>query len=119
MGEEMTTSRRALAYLAITFAFSWSAVSLAWLGGARSIGDAPGANQLFTFGPPIAALICVLLFHKGERIAALGLRFRPNRWWLVAIVIAFAMTGYSLTVGGDLGGMALAAGDLFRHGVCR
>jgi uncharacterized protein len=99
IGADMTTSRRALTYLAITFAFSWSVVSVAWLGGARSIGDAPGAMQLFTWGPPVAALICALAFDKGERIAALGLRLRPSRWWLAAFVIAFAMTGYSLAIG--------------------
>ena len=94
----MTISRRALTYLAIVFAFSWSVVSVAWLNGARTIGEAPGANQLFTFGPPIAALICALLFDKGARIAALGLRFRPNRWWLAAFLLAFAMILYSQAV---------------------
>jgi uncharacterized protein len=91
----MTNTRRALTYLAIVFAFSWSVVSVAWLNGARSIGDAPGANQLFTLGPPIAALICALLFDKGARIEALGLRFRPNRWWLAAFLMAFAMILFS------------------------
>lgn len=90
----MTESRRALTYLAITFAFSWSIVSVAWLGGARTIGEAPLANQLFPLGPPLAALICALLLHKGNRIAVLGLRLRPNRWWLVAFLIPFAIQAY-------------------------
>jgi membrane protease YdiL (CAAX protease family) len=85
-------------YLAITFAISWSVASIAWLGGARTIGDAPLANQLFTWGPPIAALICAFLFHKGKRIAVLGLRFRPNRWWLAAFLIPFAIQAYHFAV---------------------
>lgn len=97
MGVE--NNRNAIVYLAITFAFSWTIVTLAWLNGARSIGDAAGASQLFTYGPPVAAVICALLFHRGERLNALGLRFEPNRWWLIACVVAFAMAGYTLTVG--------------------
>lgn len=95
----MMANRRALTFLAIAFAFSWSVVSVAWLNGARTIGDAPGANQAFTFGPPVAALICAFVFDKGHRIAALGLWSRPNRWWLVAAILPFALSAYSFAIG--------------------
>lgn len=94
-----TANQSVLTYLAIVFAFSWTVVTVAWLNGARTIGEAAGASQMFTWGPPIAALICAFLFHKHGRIDALGLRIRLNRWLPIAAIVAFAMAGYSLALG--------------------
>lgn len=95
----MNRNLRAGLYLAITFGISWTVLIVAWLNGARDIGSAAVASQLFTLGPPIAALTCAFLFEKGERLAALGLRLRPDRWWLASLHLGFLLVGYSQTVG--------------------
>ena len=51
----------------------------------------------------MAALTCALIFEKGHRIAALGLKFRPNRWWMVALVLPMAMDAYHMAVMAALG----------------
>ena len=86
--------RKALAFLAIAFAISWTAITLSWLGGARSIQQAREANGFFMIGPPVAALVCSLLFDKGQRIRSLGLSLRPNRWWAAAVLTMVAYVSY-------------------------
>lgn len=90
----MKANSRAIAYLATAFAISWTAISIVWINGARTLLDAGSASSLFTFGPPIAALGCAFVFDKGHRLRALGLVFKPNRWWLVALFLPAAMTVY-------------------------
>lgn len=99
----MRSNRKALVYLAIAFVFSWCPPTIAWLTGARTSTDAGGASLLFLLGPPIAALTCVWAFEKGQRISSLGLKLKPNRWWLVAMVLPMAITVYSRQVAAMLG----------------
>ena len=99
----MRPDRKALLYLVIAFVFSWCPLTIAWLRGARTATDAGGASLLFLLGPPIAALACAWAFDKGQRASSLGLKLRPNRWWLVAIVLPMAIMMYSRQVASMLG----------------
>jgi membrane protease YdiL (CAAX protease family) len=99
----MRPNVRAFVYLAITFLISWAALTIAWLRGARTSTDAGAANLLFLLGPPIAALACALMFEKGHRVSSLGLKLKPNRWWLVAIVLPIAVMAYSGVIEAVLG----------------
>jgi hypothetical protein len=92
----MTSNRKAQTFLAIAFVISWSSLVFAWLGGARSVQEAGGAVGLFALGPSIAAVACALAFEKGHRISSLGLGIRPNRWWVIALLIMAAEVLYQL-----------------------
>ena len=96
MTRSISVTRKATFFLLLMFAMSWSIpiaqrfVDLgAW--GYMGIALVPG-------GPAIAALICALVFEKGRRIEALGLRFRPNRWWFYAWLIPIALASVSLII---------------------
>jgi hypothetical protein len=91
-----TTNKRATVYLAATFALSWGAVAAAWLDGARTLADARPANLAFTLGPPLAALGCAFICKGDGCRRALGLSFKPNRWWLVAFVLPVIVGAYLL-----------------------
>ena len=96
----MSTTKKALVFLAITFAFSWSVTIGAWAAG---LAQSPFAVLILTAmmaGPAVAALICAFAFEKGRRFEALGLRFKPNWWWLFAwlIPIGLAILSVALTV---------------------
>lgn len=99
----MRPNQKAFAYLEIAFVFSWFPLTIAWFRGARSSTDAGGASLLFLLGPPVAALTCAWLFEKGQRTSSLGLKMRPNRWWLVAIVLPIAIMVYSRGTASVLG----------------
>jgi hypothetical protein len=70
-------------------------------------------------GPAIAALICAIFFEKARRIAALGLHFRLNNWWLYAwlipLTIAVASVVFTLMFSGkhyvDLGSTVRAMAE--------
>jgi len=82
----MSAAKRSCAFLGLTFAISWlPLVPTMW--------DAalPLAPLLFLFGPVASAIICSLIFEPGQRLEALGLRFRPNIWWLVALLTPLAL----------------------------
>ncbi|MGD9980680.1 MAG: CPBP family intramembrane glutamic endopeptidase [Hyphomonadaceae bacterium] len=102
----MSTTNKSIIFLAIAFAISWAIVIGSW---ALKLHENPnmlvpvlGASM---FGPSIAALICALAFEKGRRAASLGLRFRPNWWWLAAylapILIAATSVALSIAFGGS------------------
>lgn len=102
----MSTTSKSIVFLAITFAISWGVVIGGW---ALKLNENP--NMLTPvlaasmFGPSIAAFICAMAFEKGRRAASLGLRFKPNLWWLAAyaapIAIAAASVGLSIAFGGS------------------
>jgi len=97
----MSTATKSIIFLAIAFAVTWAIVIASWSLGLHE-NPQTGVYILAAsmFGPSIAALICVFAFEKGRRSEALGLRFKPNWWWLLAWLapIAIAFGGVALTV---------------------
>ncbi|MGH6950329.1 MAG: CPBP family intramembrane glutamic endopeptidase [Vitreimonas sp.] len=93
----MSVSKKAAIFLLLTFALSWSASIGGWAAGAATQPLGVWASlTLMMAGPALAALTCAVLFEKGRRIEALGLRLRPNWWWLFAYLIALALAALSL-----------------------
>ncbi|MEZ4235852.1 MAG: CPBP family intramembrane glutamic endopeptidase [Myxococcota bacterium] len=99
-------ARRSAAFLALAFGISWSVVGVGWLAGGAD-------NRLAAFvtltammtGPAIAAVACAFAFEPaGQRLAALGLRWTPNRWWPAAWAVAVALCGASVALTLLLGG---------------
>lgn len=72
-------------YLCLTAALSWSPLVIAWAAGARTIAQSGLGFIGFLLGPALGALLCAALFDKGQRVKALGVTFRPNAWWIVAL----------------------------------
>jgi uncharacterized protein len=90
----MTTARKFAVFVLLTLAISLTSLAIAWNQGFRDmLGDSnlPPIFQLSIFGPGIAAVVCAILFERGSRMNALGLRFVPNRWWLAALLIPAAL----------------------------
>lgn len=93
----MTTTRKAVIFLAITFAISWGVTISGWaLGAHQTPLGAFATLTLMMTGPAIAATICAFAFEKGRRVASLGLHFRPNWWWLLAYLIPIALAAISV-----------------------
>jgi membrane protease YdiL (CAAX protease family) len=114
----MSTTRKSVIFLALTFALSWAAAIGGWALGAAEQPLALFASLLLMMaGPAIAATICVFAFEKGRRVVALGLRFKPYWWWLIAYLAAPALCVLSVLLTvllsdrtlGDLGANALLA----------
>jgi len=101
----MSVARKAALFLVLTFLVSWGVTI-----GASSLHleRDPVATfitlTVMMAGPAIAALVCAILFEKGHRIDALGLRFKPNIWWLYAWLIPFGLAGASIAFTVLLGG---------------
>lgn len=88
----MSATTRSIAFLAIAFAFSWSvAIGAHFAGWSRGGPMTTLALVGMMAGPAIAALVCASAFDKGRRVAALGLRFTPNWWWLAAWAIPIVL----------------------------
>jgi membrane protease YdiL (CAAX protease family) len=88
----MSTTRKTLVFLGVTFAFSWAVTLAGWSAGlARSPVATVAVLALMMAGPAIGALVCAFAFEKGRRIDSLGLRFRPNAWWFYAWLIPLAI----------------------------
>jgi hypothetical protein len=88
----MSTTKKALVFLALAFAISWIIVVAGWLMGWHAAQmTAVMTLAASMFGPSLAAIICVFAFEKGRRKQALGLFFRPTLWWLWAWLIALAI----------------------------
>lgn len=99
----MSTTKKSIIFLAFAFAISWAiAIGGHYAGLKDSLGQAGPILLLsaMMLGPAISALICAFAFEKGRRVEALGLRFRPNIWWLLAwlIPITLAAASVALTV---------------------
>lgn len=95
----MSTGAKAATFLILTFVLSWSFVGVGIMAGAQ---NTPSAALMtltaMMFGPSIAAVACALLFEKGRRVDALGLRFRPNVWWLAAWIFPILVCALSVLV---------------------
>lgn len=95
----MSRSRQIGVFLAITFVASWSiaatfvALDQPWAGPlAQAVG------MLFMMPPAFAALIVKGPMTKAPIIEQLGLRLRPNRWWLIAWLVPPAVIILTLGV---------------------
>lgn len=93
----MSTARKAITFLVLTFLISWGVTISA---AALHLDHNPIAAFLTLLvmmaGPAVAAFTCAMLFEKGRRIDALGLRLTVNIWWLWAWLIPFALAGISV-----------------------
>jgi membrane protease YdiL (CAAX protease family) len=93
----MSVANKSIVFLLLTFVVSWGIAIGGWtLGAANTPTGALLALVGMMTGPAIAALVCALAFEKGRRVEALGLRFKPNWWWLFAYLIAIALTAASV-----------------------
>lgn len=116
----MSRTMKSIVFLGLTFAASWSVTILGWrLGAANNPLAAWATLTGMMAGPAIAAVICAIAFEKGRRVEALGLRFRPNLWWLIAYLAPIALSAlafgatllFSDRTVGDLSANVLAAAE--------
>ena len=110
----MTVRKKAIVFLAIAFGISWTALIGGWLLGLSftSLGDESNwsAGTLMILGPLVAALVCTMVFERGRRIDALGIRFRPNWWWFAAVLVPLAVGALAI-------GLTVLLSDRVYHGV--
>ncbi|MGD9968126.1 MAG: CPBP family intramembrane glutamic endopeptidase [Hyphomonadaceae bacterium] len=97
----MSTTNKSIIFLGLAFAISWAVAIGAHVAGfSQNPQFAVPILALMMTGPAIAALVCVFAFEKGRRAEALGLKFKPNIWWLWAwlIPIGVALVSVLATV---------------------
>lgn len=117
----MSTTRKSIIFLAIAFAVAWGVVGAYWAAGiwwaelraacsegvvgacwAAGMHESPQARvialALSMTGPAIGALVCAFAFEKGRRVEVLGLRFKPNWWWLAAWLAPIAIVAGSVAL---------------------
>ena len=88
----MSTGAKSGVFLAVAFAISWTiAIGGHFAGLSQNPSTAVPVLALMMAGPAIAALVCAFAFERGRRIEALGLKFTPNLWWLLAWLIPLAL----------------------------
>jgi uncharacterized protein len=93
----MSVTNKSLVFLFLAFAISWAiAIGGHFAGMSANPQSALPVLAAMMTGPAIAALICTLVWEKGRRVDALGLRFRPNIWWLFAWLIPLAIAAASV-----------------------
>ena len=96
----MYITKKATVFLVLTFLVGWTASILSWwLGGADGeIKDLQIGGFINVFSPAFAALLCAMAFEKGARLEALGLSFRPNWWWLWALLIPAGIIALTILI---------------------
>ena len=83
-------TRRAWQFTGLAFALSWGLVGVVYLAGVRwNPTTAVPVGVAFMFMPALAAFL-TQRFVVREKVAALGLAFKPNAWWLAALLIPLA-----------------------------
>lgn len=94
----MNTTKKSAVFLVLAFAISWTiAIGAHYAGLVEQLGGVAILAAMMA-GPAIAALICVFAFEKGRRAEALGLKFKPNIWWLWAWAIPLLLALGSVAV---------------------
>jgi membrane protease YdiL (CAAX protease family) len=88
----MSVTKRAIVFLLLVFGVSWAEIVIAWSSGVRDLASAEKILAGYVFSLTLAAVVCSLVFEKGQRLEALGLHFRPNWWWLWALLISIGLT---------------------------
>ncbi len=102
----MSKTNKSIIFLVLTFAISWGVTFGAHYSGLRETLSPVVVLMAMMAGPAIAALICAFAFEKGRRIEALGLKFKPNLWWVWAWLIPLALAALSVAATLLLGGKA-------------
>lgn len=93
----MSVRNKSLLFIAVTFAVSWAIVIGGWAAGLHENQQlAVLVIALSMFGPAVAAITCAVLFEKGRRVEALGLRAKINWWWLLAWLIPIALAALAV-----------------------
>lgn len=119
----MPARRKIGMFLAITFVASWSiALTFMALGHAWEGPLAQAVGMLFMLPPALAALIVKGPVAKDPVADDLGLRLRPNRWWMAAWLVPPLLLGITLGVSALLPGVDVVFGaeafiDFFRERV--
>ena len=90
--------KKLLSFILTAFGFSWSIAALLHFGGGLGQPMAQLYMFLFMLGPAIGAINCALVFDKGRRLEALGLRGGFNKWLIWAWLIAIAIVGGALVI---------------------
>jgi uncharacterized protein len=115
----MKTRVKSAFFLGLVFAFSWPVLISGWFFGLRDPAEAGLLALAYAACPGLSAIFCVVAFERGRRCAALGLRFRPNIWWLWAALIPLlvVLSSIALTVllsSIQIGGMDAIASEAGR-----
>jgi uncharacterized protein len=111
----MATRFKSAIFLGLVFALSWPVLVISWLSGHR---DAGLLMLAFAASPGLSAIFCALAFERGRRSEALGLKFRPNIWWLwaalIPLLIVFASIAFTLLLSSiriaEMDAMAIQSG---------
>jgi len=107
----VSRSRQIGVFLAITFVASWSIAATFIATGQRWEGPlAQAIGMLFMMPPAFAALVVKGPMAKAPIIEHLGLRMRPNRWWLVAWLLPPLVVVLTLGVSHLMPGARVAFG---------
>lgn len=107
----MTVKAKASVFLLLVFAISWPLAIASGLSGPRSSNESGLVLLAFAVSPGLAAIACALLFERGKRRAALALRFRPDIWWLAALLIALLVAAASIVLTLAFGPVAPPSGQ--------
>ena len=94
----MNATKKSAVFLVLAFAISWAITIGAHYAGLVEQLSGVAILAVMMAGPAIAALICVFAFEKGRRAEALGLKFKPNVYWLWAWAIPILLAAGSVVV---------------------
>lgn len=85
---------RALAFFLFAYLISWGL----WYGLSPLVEGqmVVALMAAFMFGPFLSAVVCAALFDGGRIGESIGLRWRPNLWWLVAWLAAPILVGLAI-----------------------
>jgi membrane protease YdiL (CAAX protease family) len=90
--------RRFRQYLLVSFVLSWTvAFVFRFFGGSWNTTSAVPVGVLFMFMPLVAALALQVLADR-EPVRALGISFRPNRWFLAAWLVPPVLAGVGIGI---------------------
>ncbi len=83
-------------FFAVNFGLSWS---IAWILSARGGLESTYAVSLmiaYMAGPALGALVTAWVYDRGRMKEALGLVFKPNAYWIVALILPFIIVTLSV-----------------------
>lgn len=87
------SNRRAVRFTAATLGVSWACVAVfVLLGGEWGTLWATAFAVGYMFVPLGVSVVLARLVDERSVFAALGVGFRPNRWWAVAVVVPLALS---------------------------